>query len=62
MGSWEVVYLLRFPVALCHKKSVLELLRAIKVEILDFSLRVRSCLLESRKLLIVPPKGFCSQT
>lgn len=44
------------------QKSVLELLRAIKGKILDFSLRVRSCLLKSRKLLIVPPKGFCSQT
>lgn len=37
------------------QKSMLELLRAIKVEILDFSLRVRSYLLESRKLLIVFP-------
>lgn len=37
------------------QKSVLELLRALKVEILDFSVRVRSCLLESRKLLIIFP-------
>lgn len=45
------------------QKSMLKLLRAIKVEILDFSLRVRSCLLESRKLLIVSPlREFLSQT
>lgn len=37
------------------QKSMLELLRAVKVEILGFSLRMRSCLLESRKLLIVFP-------
>lgn len=36
------------------QKSMLELLRAIKVEILDFYLSA-SCLLESRKLLIVFP-------
>lgn len=56
MVIWEVLHLLRFPVVFVLRKGTLEELRAMKVEKPRFfSLRVKSYLLESRKLLIVFP-------
>lgn len=55
MGNMGSTAFFEISCGFVSQKSMLELLRAVKVEILDFSLRVRSCLLESRKLLIVFP-------
>lgn len=55
MGNMGNIASLQISCGFVSHKSVLELLRAVKVETLDFSLGVRSCLLESRKLLIVFP-------
>lgn len=44
------------------QKSMLELLRAIKVEILDFSLSEKLFVRKQKAFNCFPPKGFCSQT
>lgn len=44
------------------QKSMLEQLRAIKVEILDFSLSEKLFVRKQKAFNCFPPKGFCSQT
>lgn len=58
---WEVLHLLRFPVALCHRKCVATVV-SYKSGNLRFFFKSEKFVRKQKAFNCFPPKGFCSQT